>query len=71
VRREVFPLVSLDMISIAVPYPGATPQEVEEGILLPVEEAVADLDGIDELTSTGRGAGTVIVKVRTDATHAS
>ena len=68
VRREVFPLFSLDMISVTVPYPGATPQEVEEGILLPVEEAVADLDGIDELNATGaEGAGTVIVKVRTDA----
>jgi multidrug efflux pump subunit AcrB len=68
VRREVFPLVSLDMISISVPYPGATPQEVEEGILLPVEEAIADLDGIDELSSTGaENVGTVIVKVRTDS----
>ena len=68
VRREVFPLVSLDMISVTVPYPGATPQEVEEGILLPVEEAVGDLDGIDELNSTGsENAGTVIVKVRSDA----
>ena len=68
VRREVFPIVSLDMISIGVPYPGATPQEVEEGILLPVEEAVSDLDGIDELLATGgEGIGTVIVKVRTDA----
>lgn len=68
VRREVFPLFSLDMISVTVPYPGATPQEVEEGILLPVEEAIADLDGIDELNATGaEGAGTLIVKVRTDA----
>ncbi|NLS98113.1 MAG: efflux RND transporter permease subunit [Planctomycetaceae bacterium] len=68
VRREVFPIVSLDMISVRVPYPGATPQEVEDGILLPAEEAIADLDGIDELNATAaEGAGTLIVKVRTDA----
>jgi multidrug efflux pump subunit AcrB len=68
VRREVFPLFSLDMISVVVPYPGATPQEVEEGILQPIEEAVASLDGVDELNATAaENAGTVIVKVRTDA----
>ncbi len=67
-RREVFPLFSLDMISIVVPYPGATPQEVEDGILLPIEKAVADLDGVDELSATAAdGAGTVVVKVRSDA----
>ena len=68
VRREVFPIVSLDMISVRVPYPGADPQEVEDGILLAAEESIADLDGIDELNSTAaEGVGTLIVKVRSDA----
>lgn len=67
VRREIFPLVSLDMISIRIPYPGATPVEVEEGIILPVEEAVADLEGIDDLDSTAaEGFGLVTIKVRSD-----
>ena len=34
VRREMFPTVSLDIVSVQVPYPGATPMEVEQGILL-------------------------------------
>lgn len=68
VRREVIPIVSLDMISVSVPYPGSTPQEVETGILLPIEEAVADLNGVDELRTTAAdGMGKVIVKVRADS----
>lgn len=67
VRREMFPLVSLDMVTVRVPYPGATPVEVEEGILLRVEEAIADLEGIDTLNSVAsEGLGLVTVKVRSD-----
>jgi multidrug efflux pump subunit AcrB len=67
VRREMFPLVSLDVVVVRVPYPGATPVEVEEGILLRVEEAIADLDGIDTLDCTAsEGLGLVTVKVRSD-----
>ena len=67
VRRELFPLVSLDMINISVLYPGATPVEVEEGICLPIEEAVADLEGIDELNATAaEGVGTVLIQVHSD-----
>lgn len=67
VRREMIPRVSLDVISIQVPYPGATPVEVEEGILVRIEEAIADLEGIDTLDSmASEGIGLVTVKVRTD-----
>jgi len=34
IRQEVFPDFDLDMVTIPVPYPGASPQEVERGILL-------------------------------------
>ncbi|HID77879.1 MAG TPA: efflux RND transporter permease subunit [Planctomycetaceae bacterium] len=65
VRRELFPVVTLDTIAIRVPYPGATPVEVEEGIVLRIEEAIADLDGIETLDSmAAEGAGLVIVKAR-------
>lgn len=67
VRKEMFPAVTLDVVSVQVPYPGATPQEVEEGILIRIEEAIADLDGIDTLDATAfEGLGMVTVKVRTD-----
>ena len=38
-RRETFPEFDLDMIMITVPYPGATPEEVERGICQKVEES--------------------------------
>jgi multidrug efflux pump subunit AcrB len=51
-RKEVFPQIQLDRVSITVPYPGASPAEVEQGIILAVEEAVRPIDGIKEVRST-------------------
>lgn len=66
--QEVFPEFSLDTILISVPYPGATPDEVEESILLKIEEQVQSVDGIDEITSTaGEGLGTVALKLELGA----
>jgi hypothetical protein len=58
--RETFPEFSLDMITIAVPYPGADPEEVEEGISRKIEEAIEGLQGIKQYTtqsSEGTGDG--------------
>ncbi|MFW5730705.1 MAG: efflux RND transporter permease subunit, partial [Desulfonatronovibrionaceae bacterium] len=52
ITQEVFPEFSLDLVSVRVPYPGATPEEVEQGIVLAVEEAVQGLEGIKEIRST-------------------
>ena len=51
IKQEVFPDFALDLVTISVSYPGASPEEVESGIILAVEEAVRDLEGIDEITS--------------------
>ncbi|MEO0651667.1 MAG: efflux RND transporter permease subunit, partial [Planctomycetota bacterium] len=65
---EVFPELSTDMVTVSVPYPGATPDEVEESICVRIEEAIWDVEGIDEITSkASEGAGTVTIEVRTDA----
>jgi multidrug efflux pump subunit AcrB len=65
VKQEVFPEIDLDWISTTVVYPGASPDEVEEGIILQVEEAIGSVDGIDEIKSVAaEGAGTVNAKVR-------
>lgn len=65
-RKEIFPEISVDVITIRVPYPSASPEEVETGICIPVEEAVQDLDGIDRLSSTAaEGYGVVAVEVQT------
>jgi multidrug efflux pump subunit AcrB len=64
VKQEVFPAVDLDIISIAVPYPGASPDEVEQGIVMVVEEQVRGLDGIKEVNSTAfEGAGNITVEL--------
>ncbi len=64
IKQEVFPDFELDIVTITVPYPGASPQEVERGILLAVEEAVEGLDDVDKVTSTAReGVGTVTVEM--------
>ena len=63
VKQEVFPEFTLDQVVVSVAYPGASPEEVEEGILLPVEEAIGSVDGIKEITSqANEGSGTVTVE---------
>jgi multidrug efflux pump subunit AcrB len=52
IRQEMFPDVDLDVVTIAVPYPGASPVEVEEGVCIPVEEALQGLAGIKRIRAT-------------------
>ncbi|MEF8788389.1 MAG: efflux RND transporter permease subunit, partial [Planctomycetota bacterium] len=64
VQKEVFPQFQLDIVEIDVTYPGAAPAEVEQGILLPVEEAVRGVQGIKEITSTAReGSASVRIEL--------
>ncbi|MDD5758907.1 MAG: efflux RND transporter permease subunit [Desulfobulbaceae bacterium] len=66
IKQEVFPEFSLDQVVISVVYPGASPQEVEEGIVLPIEEAIQSVDGIEEISSTANeGSGRVMVEAVT------
>ena len=51
-KQEVFPQFELDLVLISVPYPGASPEEVEQGVVLAIEEAVRGVDGVKELRST-------------------
>ncbi|MBN2804938.1 MAG: efflux RND transporter permease subunit, partial [Deltaproteobacteria bacterium] len=63
-KQEVFPEFSLDVISVQVPYPGASPTDVEQGIILALEEAVRGLDGVKKVTSTSvEGMGTASVEI--------
>jgi len=62
--RETFPEFSLDMITITVPYPGADPEEVEEGISRKIEEALEGLEGIKQLdTRSSENVGTATIEV--------
>ena len=62
--KEFFPEMELDRVRISVSYPGASPEEVEEGIILPIEEALQSLNGIDEIISNANeGSGSVNAEV--------
>jgi multidrug efflux pump subunit AcrB len=64
IKQEVFPEFDTDIVTVTVVYPGASPEEVEQGIILAVEEAVQGLDGVDEVTSSAReGVGVVTVEL--------
>lgn len=66
VKEEVFPEVDIETVIISVPYPGASPEEVEQGVVLAVEEAVRGLDGVKEVRGTANeGAGTIAVELLT------
>lgn len=67
IRKQMFPEVELNIISIQVPFPGAAPQEVEEGVIVLIEDAIEDVDGIEELTSrSNEGMGSVSIEVEPD-----
>ena len=63
-KQEVFPEFNLDMVNVTVPYPGASPAEVEQGIVLAVEEGVRSVDGVKRVTSaSGEGNATVTIEL--------
>ena len=68
IRKEVFPELLTNMVSVRVPYLGAGPEEVEQGICLVVEEAVNEVDGVERVTSVAlEGMGSVVIELREDA----
>jgi len=63
--RENFPEFSLDMITISVPYPGADPEEVEEGVSRKIEEAIEGIEGIKQYTTdSSENLGTTVIEVK-------
>ncbi|PKN41114.1 MAG: AcrB/AcrD/AcrF family protein [Deltaproteobacteria bacterium HGW-Deltaproteobacteria-18] len=63
IKQEVFPEFESEIVTVTVAYPGASPEEVEKGIVLAIEERVTGLDGIKKVTSSSmEGAGTVTVE---------
>lgn len=51
-HRSFFPELDPNRIYINVAYPGASPEEIEEGITTRIEEALVGLEGIKETSST-------------------
>ena len=66
IRKQTTPDFELNWVQIRVPYLGAAPQEVEEGVVIKIEEAIQDIPGIVEINSRAReGMGSVTVEVAT------
>jgi len=66
IKQEFLPTAELDMVTVGVPYPGASPDEVEQGILLVLEEAMRGIDGVKKVTATANeGYGSVLIEVLT------
>jgi len=67
VKQEVFPEVTLDKIQVSVAYPGAGPEEVEEGVILKIEENLTGVDGIKQIKAqAAEGTGTVTAEIYPD-----
>ncbi|WP_027839494.1 efflux RND transporter permease subunit [Hyphomonas sp.] len=66
-EQEMFPVVNITGASVSVAWNGASPQDVEEQIVTRIEEAVADINGLDRITSiANEGFGVVNIKGRDD-----
>jgi multidrug efflux pump subunit AcrB len=65
-RTQVSPDSELDRVNVDIIYPGASPAEVEKSVLLRVEEAVREIEGIDDMRSwTVEGFGSVSLDLET------
>ena len=51
IQRAMFPAFDIEIIFISVAYPGSAPEEVEQGVVLKIEEAINDIDGIKRVES--------------------
>ncbi len=70
INREAFPNVNLDNIAIGFSYPGASPDEIEQLIITPIEQELKSLDGIDKMTSVAfPSSGSINLEVAANAVN--
>jgi len=66
IRKQTMPDFEPNTVQISVRYLGAAPQEVEEGVVIKIEEAIQDIEGIVEINSVAReGSGSVTAEIAT------
>ncbi len=64
ITKKAMPDFDLASIQITMAYPGATPADIEKGIVVLIEEAVEDVDGINDIRSVANeGSGSVTLEV--------
>jgi multidrug efflux pump subunit AcrB len=57
IKQEVFPSFQLPIVDVEVSYPGASPEQVEDGIVLPIEEELRDLDVVERIVAVAEQGG--------------
>ncbi len=73
VKQEIFPEFTLDFVSVSIPYPSASPAEIESGIILALEEALRGIDGVKHVNTTayeGMGNANIELTFGADAEKA-
>ena len=66
-KSSIFPLSDPSIINISVSFPGASPQEVEEGVVEKIERNLKGIEGVDRITSVSKeNVGTVNVEILLD-----
>ena len=72
INREAFPNVNLDKIAIGFSYPGASPDEIEQLVITPIEQELKSLDGINKMTSVAfPSSGNINMEIDPDTTNRS
>ncbi len=61
IPREEDPQIDVPMVDVMVGYPGATPQEVESRVLIPLEKILSNIEGVEHLHSTAMNGGAMII----------
>ncbi|MCA1732007.1 MAG: efflux RND transporter permease subunit, partial [Acidobacteria bacterium] len=62
-ETDEFPEIDAPVVAVAIPYPGASPEVVEQEAITPIEDAIASISGVDRITSTSLdGFGQIIVE---------
>ena len=68
IRQEITPDFTIEGVRISMSYPGASPEEVEQGIVLPIEKELTGLAGIDTLNASAKeGLAQITAELHQDA----
>ncbi len=68
ITQEVFPSYDLDIVDVSVRYPGTSPSEVEEGVILAMEEEIRGLENVERVTAVAReGRASISVELLSGA----
>ena len=67
IRTQMMPDVQINQVNVDIAFPGAAPGEVESGVVSRIEEAVRDVEGIDEMRSfSNEGFGRVRLDIQSN-----